>query len=367
MLTRKATIGLVICGLTLGLLALSPNQTRRAPILGRQYRLVFHALDGLREGDLVTVGGVEAGRVADIDFAPASDWQKLNPPGDERPVVLVTVALRQGFNLAPGTAYRVVSTLRGRHFINILPPPPGSQLAEGSLLNQELDILSDNQLEATIRNFKLLNQRTEDLRKDFANPEFRRELKDLASNMRFYSAEFVTVSKDASHQVARMASEIDRQEQSILAQSQRMNQQTLRVAAYMKNVAPALRGQLQAYRQRLEDGQKQMDNLYAAGQRYSKMLNEYGLLLEHNPIGKLDPEELSQRLHSLNQQLEDYANLAGDVHRLTADPQVQADLKKPLKKVKERSQKLKEQVDGYEKKLDSYEWLIPDSKKEKAP
>jgi len=349
------------------MLALAPTQTKRAPILGKQFRLVFHALDGLREGDPVTVGGVDAGRVVDIDFAPEDDWKSLNPPHEERPVVLVTVALRQGFDLAPGTAYRIVSTLRGRHFINIIPPPPGAQLAENSILNQELEILSDNQLEATIRNFQVLNKRTEDMRKDFANPEFRRELKDLASNMRFYSAEFLRISESSNQQVVNMTRTLDAQEQALLNQAEKMTQQTLRVRSYIKAMVPTMQAQLRNYRGQLDKGQAQIDSLVVAGQKYNKMMREYGLLIEYSPLGKIDADKLSQRLHTLSTQLADYANLAGDLHRLSSDPQVQQDIRQPLKKVKERSEKLKEQVKGYEKQLDTYQWLMPEERSEQVP
>lgn len=349
------------------MLALAPTQTKRAPILGKQFRLVFHALDGLREGDPVTVGGVDAGRVVNIDFAPEEDWKSLNPPGEERPAVLVTVALRSGFDLAPGTAYRIISTLRGRHFINIIPPPPGARLAENSILNQELEILSDNQLQATIRNFQMLNQRTEDLRKDFANPEFRRELKDLASNLRFYSAEFLRISQSSNQQVVNMTRTLDAQEQALLRQAELMTQQTVRVRSYVKAMVPTMQAQLQNYRAQLDKGQAQIDNLVKAGKRGNQMMREYGLLIEYSPLGKIDGDELSQRLRTLSTQLEDYANLAGDMHRLSSDPQVQQDIRQPLKKAKERSQKLKEQLKGYEQQLDSFQWLMPEERSEQVP
>ena len=53
MLSKEGRIGLVVCSISLVMLGLAPTQSKRTPLLGSQYKLVFHACQGLRVGDPV--------------------------------------------------------------------------------------------------------------------------------------------------------------------------------------------------------------------------------------------------------------------------------------------------------------------------
>ena len=132
-MTGKAWIGFAVSLICLVLLGLTPTQRKRPPILGKTYKLVFHSIEGLKVGDPVVVGGVDAGRVANIDFAPREDWTRLNKSRGEQPVVLVTVAIEGGMPVPTSAGYKVVSTLRGTHFVNIVPGA-GAPMATGDVL-----------------------------------------------------------------------------------------------------------------------------------------------------------------------------------------------------------------------------------------
>lgn len=359
MLSKEGRIGLVVCTISLVMLGLAPTQRKRPPILGQQFKLVFHECKGLRDGDPVTVGGVDAGRVVDIDFAPPEDWKKLNPAGNERPVVLVTVALRQGFPLSPGTGYKVVSTLRGNHFINILPSPPGQTVPDGSILNGELQSESDDQLQATIRHFKDLSQRTKDMRAQFADPVFRRDMKDLASNMRFYSAEFMRISEGSRQQVEKLSDQLERQENTLIANVHKMDNQATRVAAYLRTFVPSFRQTLGTYKRRLADAQKQLDAGYVAAGKYNQQLADFAQQLENGPIGKLDKDKIAQTVHEYKRMIEDRADIAGDMHMISSDKQFIDDtLLSRLRKIKATSQQWKEQARDYEKRVNGLNFLL---------
>lgn len=364
MLSKEGRIGLVVCTISMVMLGMAPTQSKRTPLGGAQYKLVFHACQGLRVGDPVTLGGVDGGRVVDIDFAPNEDWERLNPKGETRPVVLVTVGLYQGYTLTEGTAYKVVSTLRGRHFINILPPPPGEPASNG-ILNNELDSSGDNQLLSTIKHFRMLSQSTKDMRSNFADPAFRRDMKDLASNMRFYSAEFVRVSQGSRAQVLKMQESLERQEAALMANVQRMDDKTARASAYIRSMVPAARAQLAMYQGKLDAGQKQMDAAYKLAEGYTKGLLELKARMENSALAKIDPDKLSQQVHDWKNKLEDYANLAGDMHTLSSDPQIRDGFKDPVRKMKAKSEGWKQQVKGLETQLQPFRWLAP--KEQQSP
>lgn len=364
LLSKEGRIGLVVALGCLGLLALAPSQRRRAPVLGHNYRLVFHELHGLKEGDQVTVGGVDAGRVINMDFAPRDQWVTLNASegGDNRPVVIVTVALRRSFTLYPETGYKVVSTLRGRHFVNILPHTSGSELAEDSLLNEELAPEVSGQLQSTLRQFRALSAATEQMRARFANPVFRRDMKDLASNMRFYTGEFKRLSKGSRQQLASMSRALEAQQDAMLSRVQTMDQMNARMANYMNRAVPAMHAQLSGFRQKLADGEKQLQSMQGNGvamlQRYQKMARQMD-----QKLSGMHPEQMAQRLHRMNRQLDDYANLAEDLHQITANPRVRADVRELPKRMKASSEGLRDRMHTFAQGARLLDMILPEEHK----
>jgi hypothetical protein len=358
-LSKEAKIGFVIGTACLVLLGLAPSQRKRAPIIGSRYELVFHDLEGLQEGDQVVVGGVDAGRVTNIDFAPQDKWKELNPPGIDRPVVLVTVALRPGFPLSQGTGYKVVSTLRGNRFINILPSPPtGERVQEGTILSGELPPETADQLQMTLANFKNLSKSTKKMRDQFADPLFRRDMKDLASNMRFYSVEFARVSKGSRAQINRMAAQFERYERQAIAQVQRMDAQVSAVGNFTRSLTPKLRARIQGYNQRIASGQQQLDRVYAQSNSLLQNFRGYADRMQAQ-AANFHPEKVAERLDKINERLETYADLATDLHQITSDPGLKQDLKALPRRMRERSERLKGQVEGYRTQLNVLQFVLP--------
>lgn len=359
-MTKTAWVGLVVLICCLVLLGMAPTQRKRPPILGTQYQLVFHSVQGLKVGDPALLGGVQSGRVTGIDFAPRERWRELNKGASDEPVVIVTVALEGGSKITSDSAYKVISTLRGNHYLNIVPGSTGEPLAAGAILNEEMPAEVDDQLSRTLRSFKQLNKSTEQMRQRFADPTFRRDMKDLASNMRFYSREFKTMSASAPQQMANMTRSLERQEEALLAQAQRMDAQVSVVRDRIFRMVPAARSQLRGYTNRIAAGQRQMDDLFVAANRYNQMFAEYAAQITNGPIGKLDAKKLREQAHRLATQLDDMASLAGDLHAIASDEGVKNDLKAMVKKYKQQSQQLKETAQKYDDMLNNYRWLMPD-------
>ena len=349
---------MLICCLVL--LGMAPTQRKRPPILGTQYQLVFHSVQGLKVGDPVLLGGVTSGRVINIDFAPRERWRELNKGHSDEPVVLVTLALEGGSKITTDSAYKVISTLRGNHFLNIVPGSTGEPLAAGHILNEEMPAEVEDQLSRTLKSFKQLNATTEQMRERFADENFRRDMKDLASNMRFYSREFKTMSSGAPQQLANMERALEQQEEALLAQARRMDEQVSRVNESMSRMVPSARAQLRGYTERLAAGQRQMDELVATANRYNNLFAEYANQVSSGPLGKLDAKKLREQAHRLATQLDDMASLAGDLHAIASDEGVKSDLKAMVKRYKQQAQQLKETVQKYDDQLNSFRWLMPD-------
>lgn len=361
-MNKEARVGLIVAIICTLLLVLAPTQGKRSPILGTLYKLSFHEVAGLHTGDPVVLGGVPAGRVISLDFAPRQDWVKLNPGQPDVPMVLVTISVDSGFNIPKGTGYRVVSTLKGKHFINMFPGEPGEVHGSGDILTEELSVQKDDKLSATFQQFRSLAVQTEEVRRQFSNADFRRDMKDMASNARFYSREFIDLSTNATKRVEEMARKIDTQERSLLAQAAAMDDRVSRAEVYLKKVIPSARQQLNGYRQQLQAAQGQMDQIYAQSDKFIAQLQTLTDKLDKGPLSKIDAQAISKRAHDLSTKLQDYADLAGDLHTISSDPQVQKDMKAYLTKFKAQSQSLKTTVEQYDSKLDGWKWLMQEEK-----
>ena len=356
-------MGLLVAILCAIMLGLAPTQRTRPPILGVLYRLCFHDVKGLKRGDPVVMGGVPAGRVVGIDFAPREHWAELNPGQPDVPMVLVTVALDPGFKMTAHSGYKIIGNLRGQLVVNIVPGASTNKvLAPNSLHNQELDAEVEDTVGATVRNFKDLAVRTEDLRSAISDPVFRRDLKDGASNARFYSNEFLGLSKRATAQVDDVTQEIGMQERRLLDQAQAMDAQVSRAQVYINKTIPLARTQLQEYRSKVVAAQKQLDSMAGQADKFNANLKKLADQLNSQKLGQLDVKKLTKDVKNVAKRVDDYAQLAGDIHAITSDEEVRANIKGQVKKLKGKSESLKESFNKYEHQLDQFKWLMKEER-----
>lgn len=362
-MSKEAKVGLLVAILSSILLAMAPRQGQRAPILGTVYRLSFHNVDGLKPGDQVVMGGVPAGRVVNIDFAPREDWAKLNQGQPDVPMVLVSIALDNGFNIPVESGYRVTATLKGQVFINVVPGPPGENISAGAVLTTELPAETDDTLGATLRNFRTLSRRTEDMRKQFSDPAFRRQLKDGASNARFYTNEFMTLSKTATSQVDDMNHQLDVQQVALAQQSKLMLDRINALQSYINQTIPVARAQLADYRGRLAAAQGQLGTLYSQADKMNATLKDLSVRLDGSMLGKFNQQKMLKQAKALATRADDISALAGDIHAITSDEQVRHDIKAVFKKFKGQSESVKATVDNASQSLEQYRWLMIEEKR----
>jgi ABC-type transporter Mla subunit MlaD len=361
-MNKEAKVGLVVAMICCLMLALAPTQKKRTQILGTEYKLSFHGVEGLKPGDPVVLGGVPAGRVVSVDFAEREDWGKLNPGQPDVPMVLATISINTGISIPKQTGYKIISTMKGKHFINMVPGVPGENYKAGATLTDELTPERDDKLGATFRNFRQLAKQTDTVRMQFSDAQFRRDIKDTASNARFYSQEFATISKNAGGQVKQISKQLEQQERALLTQAAALDARVDKAELYMKQVIPAAKNQLAGYRQMLAQAQGQMDQVYKQSDQLTAQLKTFADRLESSPLGKLDEKVLSKKAHELSIKMQDFADLSGDLHTISSDPQVQKDVKAYFTKFKKQSETLKATAEQYDSKLDAWKWLMLEEK-----
>jgi hypothetical protein len=349
MFSDRFKVGLSTLAVIGVLLALTPAQHSRTPVFGDNYRLVFHEVQGLTKGNPVVVGGAEAGRVVDINFAPRRDWVELNKGQGDRPVVLVTVGMNPGFHLQSLSGYKILTTLKGPPTVNIIPGSNGQTLTSGTIINDEFASAQVDRLSDTIANIEDLVKSTRDVRNQFMDPKFQRSLKDSASNFRFYTRELMVRGAHAREQIDSVNQQLDEQQKSLLDAMTRADGKMLAMRAQMESgIIGKMKTGAHAMNANIVAMDQQLDGIITKASRYANMFHGYVRNLDHASFGGVSVKNLAAQAHSMADRLDEYAALAGDLHSVTSDPQVQRDLRDKLKQVKAKSETLKQAADTLE-------------------
>jgi ABC-type transporter Mla subunit MlaD len=330
------------------------NSLREAGVVsfGSELDLVFSQVHGLRAGDPVTIGGVPRGRVVSIDFASKQIQDSLAPLTGGVALVTAQVSFDDSRKIPRDSTYTVRNDLNGRRWIEITVSPSEEEIGADEIFFAEGSARQDDQMKATIDTFSILSEQTEKLRDVLANPEFRLRTKDTASNLRFYSRELRAASAQAPAQLRAFEQDLDRQEVAIASQIQAFDDKTREVRQRMTEMSPQITENLQGWTERMS---RQGDRLTSTLQMAIERSEEYQAMIDSTLKQNLNPEAakaLIVQTKKWARKLEEYRYLAEDLHALTSDPTVRADLKAAIAKFQAKSVEINERLDKLEKRID---------------
>lgn len=349
-MTKDAQIGLwTVTVMTLVILYTSFRESGIIDF-NQEVGLLFTQVYGLRAGDPVTIGGVPAGRVVKIDFAPSAVEEMFAPITGGTKLVRAAVSLDNGRKIPKESTYAVRIDLNGRRWLDITFSPGKEMVGPSDNFLAEVSAGQEDQLQRTIRTFSTLSKQTEELRAQLSDPNFLLQTKDTASNLRFYSREMVAASGLAPEQLAALEKSMDKQELLMLQQIESFDQKTQEVGRRMTEMAPQLSETLQGWSLRME---RQSERLTATLQMTAAKAAEYQKLLDQVPES-LDPEVVERLIlqtKKWSRQLQEYRYLAEDLHSLTSDPTIRSDLKKAIDDFRIRSDEMNKRLEKLETML----------------
>lgn len=315
--------------------------------------LLFTQVHGLRVGDPVTMAGAPLGRVVDIDFASQSVQDSLYPLTGGTILVRAVVALDTFREIPKESTYTVQTDLNGRRWIDITASPSEEVIGADEIFFAEDQVVRDDKVQRTIRTFTMLSEQTKDLRAELANPEFRLRTKDTFSNLRFYSRELVAASAQAPAQLQEFGENLDRQEAELYGQLAAFDAKTREVSARMLEMTPQITENLQGWTQRME---RQSERLTSTLKMATEKTREYDEMLEKVIDQRLNPKAVKRLITQTKKwarKLQEYRYLAEDLHALTSDPTVRADLKAAIAEFEAKSRSLNERLLKLEHKIDT--------------
>ena len=351
-MSKDARIGLITLFVVGALLLFDMLRDRGLVTFGPQQGLIFTQVHGLREGDLVTVSGVPAGKVVSIDFAPDALERALAPVTGGVELVQANVIFDNARKIPKESTYTVRTDMNGIRRIEITVSPSQEDIDPKETFFAEEPTRQEDQLQATLTAFSKLGQQTENLREILSDEDFRLRTRDTASNLRLYSRELRAARAQAPDQLRAFEQNLNNQEAAILNQLRSFDDKTKDVRERMTEMSPQLSETMKGYAERMtRQGQKLTATLESAAARSG----EYQEMLDRMTQERLNPEAVQSLIVSTKKwarKLEEYRRLAEDVHALTSDPTVRSDLKEAIRKFQLRSAELNVRLDNLEKMID---------------
>lgn len=366
-MSKDALIGLWIT--TVLVLALLFNRVKDSGLIqfDPDIGLLFTQVHGLRAGDPVTIGGVPAGHVKEINFAPQEIQESFAPITGGQTLVRALVSLRDGRKIPKESTYQVRVDLNGRRWLDITISPSEETIGPDDNFFAEEAFGQDDQLQRTIRTFSTLGAQTEDLRQQLTDPEFLLRTKDTASNLRFYSRELVAASEQAPAQLVDMERALDKQELALLQQMQAFDEKTQEVSRRMLEMAPQLSENLKGWTLRVE---RQSERLSSTLQMASAKSEEYQRMLDQAVESRLSDDSVKKLINQTkkwNRRLTEYRYMAEDLHSLTSDPTIRSDLKKAVSDFRIKSEQMGKRLEELQKRLESNPLTGPLMDREASP
>lgn len=352
-MSKDARVGLITLVIFASLLLLDALRERGVVSFGTEQGLIFTQVHGLREGDLVTVGGVPAGKVVSIDFAPADLQKALAPVTGGVELVRANVAFDKFRKIPKESTYTVLTDMNGIRRVEITVSPSQEDIDPGETFFAEETTRQEDQLQATVKTFATLGRQTEKLREILSDEDFRLRTRDTASNLRFYSRELRAASAQAPAQLEAFESELNTQEMAILNQLKAFDDKSKDVRERMTEMSPQLTETMRSYAERMtRQGDRLTGTLATAAQRSE----EYQQMLDRLSSEQLSPEAVQTlviQTKKWGRRLDEYRRLAEDVHALTSDPTVRSDLKEAIKKFEVRGVEMNQRLEKLEKLIDN--------------
>jgi hypothetical protein len=250
------------------------------------------------------------------------------------------------------STYNVSTDLNGRRWIEITVSPSKEEIGPDDTFFAEESARQDDQLQATIHAFATLGEQTENLRDILSDPEFRLRTKDTASNLRFYSRELRAASAQAPGQLKAFERDLNTQEAAILNQIHAFDDKTKEVRQRMTEMSPQITENLQGWTERMS---RQGDRLTGTLTMAVERSEEFEAMIDRAIKEQLKPESVKALIVQTKKwarKLEEYRYLAEDLHALTSDPTVRADLKAAIAKFEAKSREVNERLLKLEKKID---------------
>lgn len=346
-MSQQAKVGGFFLAFFALLLFLSPSLSQRSSVLGTPYTLLFEEVNGLREGDGMKFSGVSAGRITEIEFSTPEHKRAFGQGAQ----VAVRVVADFGVRIPEDSRASVEGTIGGLRWVEITPGNSTRNLKPGAVARLRLKPAQQNELEASLAGLQEMNQRTATLRASLEDPAFRRQIKDLASNARFYSTELESLSQTARKKVSSLDRQLDARQKAILGQLTRISDQLDQARLRTEELIPRLNEEVGTWEARLEASGPGIQGMLEKAEQETRRFQELAEEAEGRVHSAGLEEPVREKLARMARKTEEMATMAEDLHMVSSNPETQAELREMVTRSRRQAEELRRNLERWEKAI----------------
>lgn len=345
---KEAKVGAIIL-LILGLLVYSApsSSTRDSGLLGGQYKLLFDEVCGLTVNSDVKVSGFSVGTVTDINFTS----REIRDTYGEDMAVIVTIATDYDVVIPKDSSASIGSKTGYGSWVDITPGLSQEALPRQSISKLRILTPPTEQLTAGLANLTALHANTAELREAVRDPRFRREMRDMASNARFYTTEIRKTGNQAQRYVAGVDKRLDQAQNAMLQQLERVDVQVSQAGARLEGLLPKVTESVEQWQGRISRADVQITRLVKIADQEIKRFNQIAAQAQQALKDPQMAHQLVQKLHQLAPKLENIAEISDTVAAVIGSPEAKQALRDLAAKYRQQSADMRDKIRAWEAKL----------------
>jgi ABC-type transporter Mla subunit MlaD len=306
---------------------------------GEEYRILFESVGGLQERSPVYLAGVPIGYVKNLELAENNKVQATVK------VTRTDVDLyraRDPETDATGTyyVYTITGNLLGDRWMEIKPGPvePGEErLANGSLVVGETPVTLDDLAREGYEVMGELRQSVNALNGLVADEKFQSDIKLTVENFREISGNLKGVSADAKVMVAGLNDRVGRLSDSLETVVTHVDQTVLAFQDDAEVVGEDLKRFSGAANRMVSKNEPHLDTIVMNLRDTSISLKKAMRAVETIADNEQLNEDVIAAVNNLRRTSEEIQGIAADIRSVSADPEVQKDLRETVVNAKQAS------------------------------
>ncbi|MBQ7528649.1 MCE family protein [bacterium] len=350
---RETIYGALVVLAIFALFFFASSRQTRDSIFSGEYYLVFVNAPGVDEKTPVKMAGVNIGDIKSIDFCTDEDREKFGKDAH----LIINITTDHNVSIPEDSSATIVEESNSVRWLEITPGVSKRSLRNGEKIRLHgvggdslgLSSFSKDGLES----IRSMSSNLRDLSQIISNDSFKRSLIDTVANARFYSNELRILSQDSQDYVHDIGQKVMSKADLLEEQLARTNIQLSQTQEKLQNLSRSFKDKAVDFDNKVDSYGDTINKLASLAVAETDRFKNLAAMVEKKTI-EGTPQQL-QKLHKAAHKLDEYAQIAEDLHCITSNEDTQEALKGMVHKYREQSQSIAEllkRLEGKDKNED---------------
>lgn len=336
-MTKEAKIGAIIIAAAILLFLLAPSShTRDSGLLSEKYNLIFVKAPGLHEGSHVKMAGVDIGTVEAIDFCTAKEREEFGKDA----FLIIRIAADFHTRIPEDSMASALEPSASESWLEITPGISKKYLKSHCTVRLNAPFADLDFQKSAFNSMKSLQSNIDTLYGTIKQARDSRYMWDLASNCRFYSNEMRLMSRNSHQFMMQARHKIDAVGKSMETEIGRLDVQLIQIGTKLKGISKTLNDKTKTWEEKSEEIRVQADKMARLAADETERFKNISLKIENKTESVCTPE-LKEKLGKAAKKLENYAEMAENLHYITKEQETQEAIKHMIENYKNQSEEIK--------------------------